>query len=60
MTQRTLITVSYNKTIADFQRSLWNVILTSRDAKIKSRGFPILASHEVNIMFQRVLWNDQN
>ena len=40
--------------------SLWNVILTSRDAKIKSRGFPILASHEVNITFQRVLWNDQN
>ena len=33
---------------------------TSRDAKIKSRGFPILASHEVNITFQRVLWNDQN
>jgi hypothetical protein len=38
----------------------WNVILTSRDAKIKSRGFPILASHEGNITFQRVLWNDQN
>jgi very-short-patch-repair endonuclease len=32
----------------------------SRDAKIKSRGFPILASREVNITFQRLLWNDQN
>jgi hypothetical protein len=35
-------------------------ILTSRDAKIKSKGFPILASREVNITFQRLLWNDQN
>ena len=39
-----------------FQRSLWNVILTSHDAKIKSRGFPISASCEVNITFQRLLW----
>jgi len=40
--------------------SVWNVILTSRDAKSKSRGFPILASREVNITFQRFLWNDLN
>jgi hypothetical protein len=40
--------------------SIWNVILTSCDAKIKNRGFPILASYEVNITFQRFLWNDQN
>jgi hypothetical protein len=33
---------------------------TSRDAKIKSRGFPILASREVNIMFQMLLCNNQN
>ena len=38
----------------------WNVILTSRDAKIKSKGFLILESREVNITFQRLLWNDGN
>ena len=32
-----------------FKRSLWNVILTSRDAKVKSRGFPNVGSREVNI-----------
>jgi hypothetical protein len=30
----------------------WSAILTSRDAIIKSKGFPILASREVNITFQ--------
>jgi hypothetical protein len=55
MAQRTLITVSYNKTITDlfFQRSLWNVILTSRDAKIKSRGLPISASRDPKAPLQR-------
>jgi hypothetical protein len=43
-----------------FQRSRWNVLLTSRDAKFKSRGFQILESREVNITFQRLLLNDQN
>jgi hypothetical protein len=33
---------------------------TIYDVKIKSRGFPILESGEVNITFQRLLWNDQN
>ena len=28
-----------------------------RDAKIKSRDFPILESHEACIAFQRLLWN---
>ena len=36
------------------------LLLTSRDAKIKSRGFPILESREVNITFQRLPCNDQN
>jgi hypothetical protein len=31
-----------------------------REAKIKSKGFPILESREVNITFQSVLWNDRN
>jgi hypothetical protein len=43
-----------------FQMSLWNVILTSRDAKIGKPILLISASREVNIMFQRLLWNDQN
>ena len=30
------------------------------NAKVKNRGFPILASLEVNITFQMLLWNDQN
>jgi hypothetical protein len=34
--------------------------INSCDAKIKSRGFLILKSREVNITFQRLLWNDQN
>ena len=37
-----------------------NVILTSLDSKIKSRGFPILASREVDVAFQGFLWNDRN
>jgi hypothetical protein len=36
-----------------FQRSLWNVILTSRDAKIKSRGLPISASRDPKAPLQR-------
>jgi hypothetical protein len=35
------------------QRSLWNVILTSRDAKIKSRGLPISASRDPKAPLQR-------
>jgi hypothetical protein len=36
-----------------FQRSLWNVILTSRDANIKSRGLPISASRDPKAPLQR-------
>jgi hypothetical protein len=36
------------------------IILTSRDAKIQSRGFLTLGSREVNMTFQRLLWNDLN
>jgi hypothetical protein len=40
--------------------SINSIVLTSRDAKIKSRGFPILESREVNITFLKLLWNDQS
>jgi hypothetical protein len=42
------------------QRLSWTVILTSRDVKIGKPLLLILASREVNITFQRLLWNDQN
>jgi hypothetical protein len=53
MPQRTLITVSYNKTITDFHFDQY-MDLSFQDI------FPILESREVNITFQRLLWNDQN
>ena len=42
------------------QRLSWTVILTSRDVKIGKPLLLILASREVNVTFQRLLWNDQN
>jgi len=42
------------------QRLIWTIILTSRDVKVGKSLLLILASREVNITFQRHLWNDQN
>ena len=42
------------------QRLIWTAVLTSHDVKIGKPLLLILASREVNIAFQRLLWNDQN
>ena len=43
-----------------FQRSLWNVILTSRNSKIGKPLLLIISLLEVIITFKRLPWNDQN